>query len=330
LENIMYIQSLCSAVAVVVASIGATIFATAAATPLEFRGMCDASAAIALDADHFVVADDERNVLQVFHRSGGAALSEIALFDFLGTDADKESDIEAATRVGDRIFWISSHGRNKSGVEQKRRYRFFATDVAGTGSAAVVTPAGEPAKGILAALLEAPQLEPLGLKQASELAPEAPNGLNIEGLAAADDGHLLVGFRNPLIDGKALAVPLTNPDDTANGAPPSFGDPVLLDLGNRGIRSWERIGSSYLVVAGPTADAGEFALYRWSGRPEDKPVQLAETELGALKPEALFALPGGTEIGLLSDDGGLPSPAGECKDLPQDRQRFRGMFLPTP
>jgi hypothetical protein len=34
-----------------------------------------------------------------------------------------------------------------------------------------------------------------------------PGGLNIEGLAATPDGQLLIGFRNPLSEGKALLLP---------------------------------------------------------------------------------------------------------------------------
>jgi hypothetical protein len=33
-----------------------------------YRQICDASAAVAIDADRFVVADDERNVLRIYQR----------------------------------------------------------------------------------------------------------------------------------------------------------------------------------------------------------------------------------------------------------------------
>lgn len=33
------------------------------AEEFSYRGICDASAAVALDVDHFVVADDEKNTL---------------------------------------------------------------------------------------------------------------------------------------------------------------------------------------------------------------------------------------------------------------------------
>ena len=39
-----------------------------ASAAMNYRGPCDASAAVALDADHFVVAGDEDNTLRVYRR----------------------------------------------------------------------------------------------------------------------------------------------------------------------------------------------------------------------------------------------------------------------
>jgi hypothetical protein len=97
---------------------------------VTYKGRCDASAASALSDGHFVVANDERNKLQIYKRGQpdpvGAGLDISA---FLGTKVDKESDLEGAATIGSRIYWISSHGRKKDGEFQERRHRFFATDV---------------------------------------------------------------------------------------------------------------------------------------------------------------------------------------------------------
>ena len=50
-----------------------------------YRGMCDASAAVALGADHFVVADDEHNTLLVYRRGKQAPVGSVPLSKFLGT-----------------------------------------------------------------------------------------------------------------------------------------------------------------------------------------------------------------------------------------------------
>src|SRR5690606_32840314 len=70
---------------------------------LWFEGACDASGAVPLDKHRFVVADDEDNVLRVYHADrGGPPLARIDLSPKLALRKQKkaESDIEGATRVG--------------------------------------------------------------------------------------------------------------------------------------------------------------------------------------------------------------------------------------
>lgn len=182
-----------------------------ASAVMTYRGSCDASAAVALDADHFVVAGDEDNTLRVYSRGRPEPVGEAPLATFLDS-GNKESDLEAAAAVGKRIYWIASHGRNSKGKPRPDRQRFFATDI-DPGAQPGVTPAGTPYRGLLEDLAAAPTLAGLRLGDAARLAPEAPGGLNIEGLAAMPDGSLLVGFRSPVPNGRALLVPLLNPSE---------------------------------------------------------------------------------------------------------------------
>ena len=62
----------------------------------SFNGPCDASAAVALDASHFVVGNDEHNTLHVYRQGQAAPVASLNLSNFLATAADKESDIEGA------------------------------------------------------------------------------------------------------------------------------------------------------------------------------------------------------------------------------------------
>ena len=227
--------------------------------------------------------------------------------------------------IGSRIYWITSHSRNSRGEAQPSRHRVFATEVV-AGSLPRAVPSGTPYRDLLEDLVRAPSLAAWDLAEASTRAAEADGGLNIEGLAATPDGRLLVGFRNPLREGRALVVPIDNPGDVVAGGRARLGAPVELDLGGRGIRSLERVGAIYYVVAGPVGDSGTFGLYRWSGRADDLPVPVA-LELGTLRPEALFAIPGTGSIELLSDDGGILVDGRECKDLKGSKQAFRGLTL---
>ncbi len=291
-----------------------------------YSGPCDASAAVALDAEHFVVGNDERNTLYVYRRGQPLAVASLRLSKFLGTRADAESDIEGAAAIGTRIYWITSHGRDSRGKAQPSRHRFFATEVL-PGLPPALAPVGEPYVRLLRDMEASDALKPYKLGDAARLAAEAEGGLNIEGLAATPEGELLIGLRNPLSHQRALVIPLENPAEVINGGRARFGTPIELDLGRRGIRSIELVGASYLIVAGPPADSGSFALYRWSGKPGDAAMPLAGVDLKDLRPEALFAIPQTNLVQLLSDDGGVMAGGVECKKLPAARQTFRSLVV---
>lgn len=297
----------------------------AQAAPEVYRGLCDASAAVALDARHFVVANDENNTLAFYQRGRPEAVATLPLADFLDS-GDKESDIEGAALVGKRIYWISSHGRNKNAKERPERYRFFATDVDASKSPPVLKAVPKRYEKLLDDLVKAEALKPFKLKDAAKLAPEAPGGLNIEGLAALPDGRLLIAFRNPTPNGKALLVPFENPAEVLEGKAAKFGEPVLLALRNRGVRSIERVVNEFLIVAGPTADKGTFSLYHWSGKASDAPKLAQGLDLADLRPEALFDI-GGGQVQLLSDDGGIETGGVACKDRKPAEQVFRSVSL---
>ncbi|WP_422001039.1 DUF3616 domain-containing protein [Reyranella sp.] len=304
--------------------------------PTVYRGACDGSAAVRLDKDHFVAANDDENSLRIYRFGNPAPLpSVVDLNDALKPDHKKgkfkEVDIEGAARIDDRIYWIASHGRTGKGKKDPSRHRFFATDVILSGpSAPSVLPAAQPYTDLLKHLIKLPKLD---LDEASERAPEDEDGLNIEGLAAARNGGLLIGLRNPLPKGKAIVIPFINPDAVLDrGAAPEFGNPEKLDLGGRGIRSIEFIGDRYLIVAGPFDDGDhDFAMYSWSGKSGDQPQPARAVAVGpvrqellfSFKPEALFATADDKVAYLLSDDG-----TGACKDEKDPgRRTFRGIAV---
>lgn len=317
-----------------------------------YQGTCDASAAVALGNGLFVVANDEDNRLRVYladHPGEPLAVDE-QLYKHFGIEPDakkSEADIEGATWLDDQIYWISSHGRDGEGKQRPNRLQFFATKVVVTEKGIAFNPVGRAYTELLDDLLADKDLDDLNLadavqpekKTVPELAPKE-KGVNIEGLAATPGGDLLIGFRNPRPQGRALVVRLKNPKAVIeDGARAKFGKPVLLDLDGLGVRSMEYDPQrkTYWIVAGSHTEEGPFALYRWSGQAEAAPVRLAAT--GDLRPEALIVYPGREGIQLLSDDGGLivqdaqhctkPKPDGscECKDLTPEAQRFRSTWV---
>jgi hypothetical protein len=317
--------------------------APAAAELMHYRGLCDASAAVALGPEHFVVADDESNILTIYRRGQGEATATLDLTDYLGRVREKargkarEADIEGAARIGDRIYWIASHGRNSKGKPQEARRRLFATDLVTTAAGPSIKAAPtSPYLTLIEDLVADPRFAAVATASAQAIAPEDAGGLNIEGLAATPAGELLIGFRNPLPQGKALLLRLKNPAAVIERAvPPVFGDPILLDLGGRAIRSIDFVGRTFLIVAGPFGgkESGKgFALYTWSGEAADVPQRRREVDFGKLRPEALFAFPGRQEIYLLSDDGDEEVDGRDCKDkkVPASRRSFRGVALRLP
>ena len=304
-------------------SIAATLIADAlhagVGEAFVYRGMCDASAAAALGPDRFVVANDERNQLKIYLRGTADPIEVLDLSGFLGTAQDKESDLEGAATIGQRIYWISSHGRNKKGKVQERRQRFFATEA---GAGGLLEPVGKPYTRLLEDMIAAPQLQKYLLAHSASLLPEEPGAFNIEGLAATPEGGLLIGLRNPAPRGMALVIPLLNPDQVVHGEAALLGEAIELDLGGLAIRSMELVGLAYMIVAGPPADQGEFALYRWSGDPQAAAVQLLHEPFEKARPEALFAIPGTRKLQILSDDGGE-----HVKKLAEDEQQFLSLTV---
>jgi hypothetical protein len=299
--------------------------------PIFYRGICGASAGAAVGSDEFVVADDEANQLRVYRRDeGGAPLQIVDLTANLDLDRRApETDIEGAARLGDRIYWITSHSRTHLGKTHPNRFRFFATTVGVTNNAIELSMVGRPYKDLLNDLTVSPVLAALNLRAAAGHPPKAPGGLNIEGLCATAENQLLIGFRNPVPEGKALIVPLRNPAGVIGGEPAEFGAPILLDLNGLGIRDMAFCKGRYLVIAGPYDGMGKSKLYSWSGD-DTHPKHLKEIDLKGLNPEAIIVYPdkGFREVQLLSDDSTSTRQGGRpCKDVLPDDRHFRAVWV---
>lgn len=296
---------------------------------LVFRGSCDASGAVALDDLRFAVADDEDNRLRVYDaRAPGAPLSASDLSRALGLlkhDHAKEADLEAGTRLADRALWLTSHGRSSHGKLQPGRMRFFATTTPQRGEAVELV--GTPYDGLLNDLFASPELSRFHLEQAAALPPKAPGGLNIEGLSARrDQRSVLIGFRNPIPQGRALLVPLYNPLSVVSGQRPELGAPTLLDLGGLGIRAISLWREQYWIIGGSAANhTRDSRLFRWDG--EHAPVPLA-VDLHDFNAEAFVPFESQARLLVLSDDGERDVDGAPCKERKEpSRKAFRGRWL---
>jgi len=327
-------------------------------------GASDASATEAVDDQYMFVADDETNVLRLYRRDqSGLPLNG---FDFSGqlnlTDPDNpELDLEGSTRIGDRVFWTTSFSNSKNFHVRPNRHRVFATDLSGTGADATLAYVGR-YDWLLEDLVAWDQNNGHGLganflgfaaSSAEGVDSKTPEGFNIEGLSIApDNSTAYFAFRAPLLPTndrhQAVIVPVLNfaeliadaaPDSLPQGSA-TFGAPIFLDLGGRGIRSLDRnTAGQYLITAGPTGDAtgiapSDFRLYAWTGNPLDAPFDLGldmtSLDINAGSFESIAGLPeslgAGTELQFLFDNGDSIWYADgvAAKDLPNPRLKKAG------
>ncbi len=300
----------------------------------EHFGMCDASAAVALSPLLFIAASDEDNALRVYASyQSGAPIFTYDVSQHLMIPSSSEADIEGSAQLGEIIFWITSHGRNEDGKMKPNRHQLFATRVTVNETQVVVEEVGHSYTRLQGDLIADHRFSQYHLREAAQLPPKEKGGFNIEGLCATPDGHLLIGFRNPIPKSKALVVPLLNACEVLDGMSAQLGDPIELDLGGLGIRSLEYWPDRnfYLIGAGPFDTTRDFKLYRWDG-PGCEPILLTGAQLQDLNIEGIVVYPGKSgQFQLLSDDGSRVIQGKACKDLKQAKhRRFRSIWLEYP
>ena len=217
----------------------------------------------------------------------------------------KLDDLEglAADRAG-FVYGITSHSRDDGGDEKKSREKLVRFRVEGHR---VVEP--KVVDGLKQALTTR---HPVLALAAQVRDVKASGGLNIEGLEMSpDQRQLLIGFRSPLRDGRALIASVDNPAAIFESDEAPRIAPLLeeLDLGGHGIRSLSYVPAlgGYLVIGGPASrEPANFDLWRWSGQPGAPAHRLAAPGLrGFEKAEGVSpaVLDGKERIIIVSDDG---------------------------
>ncbi len=302
---------------------------------VTFTHMADASAGEWLGDGLFVVANDEDNLLRAYRFPEGGA--PVAAWDagphMALQQKSPEMDIEGSARIGDTLYWITSHAPNKAGKPRPNRKRFFATRVAVTNGVPSFQRVGSPIATLLSDLDRDPRYASFGLSEAALRPPKTPGSLNVEALCDTPEGGLLIGFRSPTPDGKALLAPLANPSGYVTGQPPRFGDPLLLDLGGNGVRSMIRTdGHRYLIMSGSPLSGGTPRLYRWDRPAGPQPDETISKMPPDATPEGMVTVrsDGAPALLVLCDDGtrlvdGVPA---KTHPVPA-RRTFRGFLFRT-
>ncbi len=231
-------------------------------------GVYEPSAIQQLPDGRFLVLEDEKQhpfSLVTIGLDGG--VGSAALTPEMQEAADafwKLDDLEGvALASSGQIYATTSHSRDGDGDEKKSRDKLVRFRIEGNR---VVEPAL--ARGLKPALAAAHPV----LAAAAEIQDvKADGGLNIEALEISpDQQRLLIGFRSPLLDGRAIIASVDNPAAIFDsGEPPRISAFLeTLDLGGDGIRGMSYIPAlgGYLVISGPVARQQiQFRLWFWGG-----------------------------------------------------------------
>ncbi len=263
-------------------------------TTRYYAGASDASTEQDVGGGYMLVGDDENQALRLYDTTvSGPPVNSFDYSSMLNLPGNKEVDIEASARAGDVIYWMGSESNNSDGSARPARDRVFATQITGTGAATTLTFLGYYDQ-LKEDLLNWDAANGNQFNFAADAAPGVPsegsnNAFNIEGLefAPGSTSTAYVSFRAPIVgpNNDALIAPVTNFDQLTGGDPgtthATFGAPILLNLGGRGIREIRKnADDQYLIIAGPAVDGGPSAeaLYTWDGVAADAP-QLRATDL---------------------------------------------------
>lgn len=319
-------------------------------------GSSDASGVVSW-GNYLIVGDDESNVVRVYEKTGGAALSEFDYGTALGLS--DEMDFEAMTLVGDTLYLTGSHSNNKKGQEAPGREVITALKITTVNGQPQLTVTTDKYTGLVAALSawdaagadgKAAGYYGFATSAGAGIVPENTNGFSIEGLTTSpDDSALWLGFRAPQLDSgtrdKALIVAVNNYTQVLadSSVAPVF-SAIELNLGGRGIRSIDKAadGSGYLIIAGPSGSASDlvpndFRLFTWDGNATHQPVQLNNDLDALLKATGgsfeSIASPAsikpGTQVLLLQDNGDTlwPGQSQMSKDLAPADQQFKSNLV---
>jgi hypothetical protein len=235
-------------------------------------------------------------------------------------DCPLEDCEDAVFDGGHFLYVVTSHSLNRRGKQDKSRFRLGRLEVGpGGGDLFNVRHSGALWKTIRSKL---PPLE-----EAASRTP-AQAGLNIEGLALAPDGALLVGLRSPTVtrtdrresklqedaivlrikaveclfdaaDDDEQTIDLLDAPDDHKDAKPFGGKATLLDLGAQGIRGLcydrDRDGGAYWILSGLSVDPNHdvhnpWGLWLWDGSGQPRRVH-PPADLGLTSPEAMCLVP---------------------------------------
>ena len=245
----------------------------------EFTTIYEPSGAVVLSDGKVLVVEDEcERTLQLLEIGKDGKIKELGtpkMNQMTKRGLEKKvNDVEGVTTNGkSQVYLIASHSTNKKHKHKKAREQIVRLRYKDGKFSHF-----QHYHGLLKALKKLhPKLNSSSRKHKKEV--------NIEALSwNYGNKSLLIGLRSPLIKGKAVVVPLKNPNaifDKAEEA--KLAQPILLDLEGNGIRamSWDEEKQGYWIVAGSVGKRKDsFALWFWDKKKRQLKIAYKDRDIG--------------------------------------------------
>lgn len=283
----------------------------------RFADIYEPSGVVQLRDERILVVEDEKeHPFSLLKLNEDNSFTRIALSNQVQTKNGSKKitldDLEAITLGSDNwVYAITSHSKTSRGKRKKRREKLVRFQVAGTQ------------------LVNYQSLTSLREWLMKALPYQSMNKLNIEGLAYDyQTQRLLLGFRRPLLQGKAIIVQMANINNAfEKGDENLLSSHVdLVDLHGKAIRSldYDPVLQAYLLTAGPKKGRHDpFTLWIWDGK-EAKPVTISNLNNIAFTEGITSIKTANDEPALLlvSDDGQRGKSTGHYLILPYSHLRI--------
>ena len=214
----------------------------------KFYNIFEPSGATTLPDGKILVAEDESSetaikLIEIEDDGGVVEIGNLYLPKKVKKIFKKEiEDIEALTSDGNLIYGITSHSvsrSNKSKESREKMMMFRYED------------------GSIADFYLYGDLKDDLYKEFSSFFTDSifsSHDINIEGLCSENvNNTLIIGFRSPVVNGKAILIPIENPKEIfTSGAKPIFSKPISLNLNGLGLRDivYDSEKDGYWIIAG--------------------------------------------------------------------------------
>jgi hypothetical protein len=277
----------------------------------QFEDIYEPSAVQQLpDGRILVVEDEHKRAFSIMRFLADGSLAEDPALDvrLMRAFRIKPDDLEGLSMDADGfIYATTSHSRDAKGRrqpdrEQLLRFRVVRDDVVDL----------EVYSDFIGELQRSPVLQQALSQHTDQLVNFSR--INIEGLNFDPvNQRLLLGFREPLVDGKSMVVKISNPAGIfERGEAPEFSDVALLDLQGGGIRSlsYDPVLNTFLIVNEISGHEGKLysQLWSWSGDPDAQPEPVALPEIINLhNVESIdsITINGESRLLIMSDEGNV-------------------------